>query len=87
MDAHAHYQLLRVKLDLSKYAEAGYTLSMEPRLCYYTGDSEDHTRCAQREFSDPLSPLPSDSTWSRSWEVTDVRGGIIDLVWDVKPAA
>jgi pimeloyl-ACP methyl ester carboxylesterase len=87
MERNAHYQSMTVNLDLSKYEAEGYTITREPRFCYLPGDSEDHELCAQREFSDSLLQSPSSSTWKRTWELKDVRGGIIDLVWDVKPPA
>ena len=88
MDPKAHYRRMRLQLDLQKYAEAGYTLDPEPRVCYYEGDNtEDHELCTQRKEGKPLPSLPGDSAWLRTWELTDVQGGIVDLVWDVKPPA
>jgi hypothetical protein len=90
MEPNAHYQKLRITLDLRAYQAAGYTFSPEPRLCYYPGDSQDHELCAQRQnkVADSLPPLPGDSPWLRTWELHDVLVGIVDLVWDVRvPAA
>ncbi len=87
MDPKAHYQRMRFQLDLQKYAAAGFTFSTEPRMCYFTDDTEDHELCAQRQFGDPLLPLlPLDSPWLRTWELTDIQGGIVDVVWDFKTA-
>ena len=86
MDPQAHYQRMTFQLDLQKFAAAGFTISTEPRLCYYTGDSEDHELCKQREFGDPLTPLAPDSPWLRKWELGNIQGGIVDVMWDLNPA-
>ena len=86
MDPQAHYQLMTFQLDLQKFAAAGFTFSTEPRLCYYTGDAEDHELCAQREFGEPLRFVASDTPWLRKWELTNIQGGIVDVVWELNPA-
>jgi pimeloyl-ACP methyl ester carboxylesterase len=88
MDPRAHYQRFRFTLDLTEYEAAGYSFNPEPRLCYYPGEAEDHSLCDKREEVEAWPPLPADSAWLRSWELEDVQGGVVDLVWDVKaPAA
>jgi pimeloyl-ACP methyl ester carboxylesterase len=87
MDPSAHYQRFRFTLDLSAYNTAGYTFNPEPRLCYYIDDTEDHDLCDKREDGTPYASLPSDSPWLRTWELEAVQGGVVDLVWDLKPPA
>ena len=83
IDRVARYKLFRFTLDLQAYREAGYAVSSEPAMFYYSQDNDDHALCAQRGGEKPLPPLPDTNSWFRTWEMTDVNGGVIDLVWDV----
>ena len=89
MDPSAHYRLFRFTLDLRAYQAAGYTFSPEPRLCYYPGDTEDHDLCEMRKNApgEPHPPQPAESPWFLTWELEGVQGGVVDLVWDLKPPA
>lgn len=87
-DVHLHlrrdryYRTVRISLDLTKYLAAGWTVSQEPHLHFHPEDPEDHDMCAPRGLGKRVPPLTADhGNWT--WEVHDVRQGVVDLMWDV----
>jgi hypothetical protein len=81
-------RLYRLRLDLREFGKAGYALSRPPAFFFYNQDVEDHDLCNQRVGEDPLAPVAGDDPWVSTWEIGDVHGGVVDLMWDViKPAA
>jgi pimeloyl-ACP methyl ester carboxylesterase len=87
MNANARYKLFRFILNLLGYREAGYQMSQGPDMFYYPQNIMDHTLCTNRVGETPLPYLPGTEPWLRTWEIPNVRGGVIDLVWDVKKLA
>ncbi len=87
MRANAHYKLLRFQLNLKDYHDTGYALSPAPQLYFHTQNVMDHKLCANRVFEDPIAPLPGGEPWLCAWEIQDVKGGVVDLIWDVKKQA
>ena len=88
MKANAHYRLFRMTLNLKAFHDAGYTISPEPNLYFYDQNIADHKLCALRELRSPLPALPTTAApWLRTWEVPEVYGGVLDVVWDLVPPA
>ena len=79
-----NYKLVRFTLDLTKYRDLGYQLVPEPSFYFYEADAEDHKLCNSRSRSISLPPVPGSDPWLRTWEVENIRCGVIDLIWDVK---
>ena len=53
--------------------------------CAATMGSVTATRlCKSRSRSNPRPPVPGTEPWLRTWEVENVRCGVIDLIWDVR---
>ncbi|HEX4007742.1 MAG TPA: alpha/beta fold hydrolase [Acidobacteriaceae bacterium] len=77
----------RFTLNLKDFGNAGYALSQEPTMYFYGQDVVDHDLCDQRVGETPLPPVAGDDPWNRTWEMADVRGGVVDLAWDVKKPA
>jgi hypothetical protein len=87
MKANARYKVFRFILNISGYQAAGYKLSQEPAMYFYPQNIMDHTLCTQRVGETPLPYLPAAEPWLRTWEIPDIKGGVVDLVWDLgKPA-
>jgi pimeloyl-ACP methyl ester carboxylesterase len=84
MNSFANYKLVRFILDLTKYRDRGYQLGPEPSFYYYEEDAEDHRLCNSRSRSNPRPPVANADPWLCAWEVENIRGGVIDLIWDVK---
>jgi pimeloyl-ACP methyl ester carboxylesterase len=88
MNVNARYKLFRFTLNLKDYQSAGYQLSQDPQICFFPQDVEDHTLCANRVGETPLAYVPSADPWLRTWEIPDIiKGGVVDLTWDVKKPA
>src|SRR5271166_3489253 len=87
MKANAHYRLFRFILNTKAYQDAGYQLSQDPSMYYHPQNIMDHSLCRNRVGETPLPYLPSTDPWQRTWEIHDVKGGVVDLVWDVKKPA
>jgi hypothetical protein len=85
MNPKANYKKIRFTLDIADYRAAGYEISKEPALYYYEQDTMDHDLCKYRVLEDPL-PYVSEASnpWLRTWEISDIRGGVIDVVWDYR---
>lgn len=84
MKANARYARFRFTLDLSAYRDAGFEISQEPSLYFHPQNIMDHTLCTHRLGETPLPPLAATDAWLRTWEIANVRGGVVDLVWDVR---
>jgi len=87
MKANARYKLLRLILNLKDYKDAGYEISQDPSVYLHPQNIMDHTLCTSRVGETPLPYLPSTEPWLRTWEIPDIKGGVVDLVWDVKKPA
>ena len=78
----------RFTLNLKDFGSAGYALSGAPTMYFYGQDVVDHDLCDQRVGENPLPPVAGGDPWVTTWEMAEVRGGVVDLAWDVKkPAA
>ena len=84
MKANARYKLFRFTLNLEDYHDAGYTISPEPLLYFHPRRIMDHQLCNFRNPEEIVAPLPGPNPWLRTWEVADVQGGVIDVVWDIR---
>jgi pimeloyl-ACP methyl ester carboxylesterase len=84
MKTDARYKLFRFTLNLQAYQNAGYHLSQVPDMFYYPQNIMDHNLCTNRVGEIPLPYLPSTDPWLRTWEIPNINGGVVDLVWDVK---
>lgn len=84
MKANAHYRLFRVILNLEDYQNAGYEISQDPSMYFYAQNIVDHDLCKHRDIGTPLPHLPSSGPWLRTWQIANVKGGVVDLIWNVK---
>lgn len=84
MDPKANYGRIRFTLDLEPYRTAGFHLTTQPAFYYYEQDTMDHTLCRYRSLGTPVAPIAGEqgSPWRTVWELANVRGGVIDVVWD-----
>ncbi len=75
-----YYQLLVYTLDLTAYGRAGYRITRVPRLLLE--DAKDH-RCEDiwESPSFEATSWMEEGVWT--WEIPQVRGGAIGLVWDL----
>ena len=87
MKANARYRLFRFILNLKAYQTAGYEISQEPGMYFHPQNLRDHVLCTNRVGEDPVASLPSADPWCRTWEIPEIKGGVVDLVWDVKKSA
>jgi hypothetical protein len=85
MKSNARYKLFRFTLNLKDYEKAGFGIDAEPSLYYHPQNIMDHKLCSSRIFESPLACLFSADPWLRSWEIVDVVGGVVDIVWDFVP--
>jgi len=84
---NARYKVYRFTLNLQAYGDAGYQLAPQPSMYFYPTDVGDHSLCDARDNQEPLPPVASANSWVRTWEVPNVRGGVLDIVWDIKKPA
>jgi pimeloyl-ACP methyl ester carboxylesterase len=87
MKANGRYKLFRFILNLKGYQDAGYEISQDPNMYFHPQNIMDHTLCRSRVGEAPWPYLPSTDPWLRTWEIPDIKGGVVDLVWDVKRPA
>lgn len=87
LKANARYKLFRFILNLKGYQDAGYEIAQEPSMYYHPQNIMDHTLCTNRVDATPLAYLPPPEPWFRTWEIPDIKGGVVDLVWDVRKPA
>jgi hypothetical protein len=83
----ANCKLFRLTLDLSAYQDAKYTITPEPTLSYRKQNANDRTLLKDRGSQTLLAPLASSTPAIRTWEMQDVRGGAVELTWDLQPPA
>ena len=84
---HSHYRRLVYVLDLSAYVAAGYRVSQGPQFYLQPEDVPHGAMCRNRGARDPLAWHESPADGIYRWEFTHVRKGVVDIVWDVAPAA
>lgn len=80
---NARCRVYRFILNLRDYGEAGYTISVPPRMFFFPQDVMDHELCNQRVGEKPLPLAHGDDPWIFTWQVENIRGGVVDLAWDV----
>jgi pimeloyl-ACP methyl ester carboxylesterase len=94
-DVHFHlgkhqsfFKNLRYVLDLRAYVNAHYDVVLPPRLYFHSQDNGHSALCKQRVLDEPLASEPGSEPGVWQWELQDLQGGVVDMVWDVKePAA
>ena len=72
-------------LKLSAYVAAGYTIPQPPTLYRHPRDPGDCGLCEARRLGDEEKPASVDGSGVWTWEFADVRQGVVDIVWDVRP--
>jgi len=80
----ANCKLFRLTLDLSAYQNAGFTITPEPTLYYREQNATDRTIREDRGSEQVLQPIATPSPEVRTWEITDVRGGAVEITWDIR---
>jgi pimeloyl-ACP methyl ester carboxylesterase/cation transport regulator ChaC len=91
-DFHMHlgrqsvFRRVCFEVDLSAYRAAGWDIAA-PRLYFHPVDSGDHTLCLKREKINPDPPKEVDASGFWKWELEFVTEGVVDIVFDVTPAA
>ncbi|HEX2162746.1 MAG TPA: alpha/beta fold hydrolase [Thermoanaerobaculia bacterium] len=81
-DDRAYFKAVRVRLDLSAYLGAGWRSTKPPRLYHHPRDEGHSQLCEGRRFGTSV-PATADGGGRWSWELANLRGGVLDLVWDV----
>jgi len=88
-DMHEHlgrrqgyYRSVRLSLDLTAFLDSGYTVSAAPHL-YYTQEDRGHDDMCYRRSRDVPVPCASQRPGVWVWELTEIWGGIVDLVWEL----
>ena len=71
-------------LRLSDYVAAGYAIS-QPILYRHPHDPGDCGLCEARRLGNQEAPKTADASGVWTWEFADVRQGVVDIVWDVRP--
>jgi hypothetical protein len=87
MKPDACYRLFRFILDLEDYQKTDYKISQDPNMYFHPQDVMDHELCEKRGLGEPLPCLQSPVPWLRTWEIQNVKGGVVDLVWNVQRPA
>jgi surfactin synthase thioesterase subunit len=80
---HSYYRAMTYVLDLAAYADAGYAVD-EPQFFLDPKDVQHNELCAERAAREPL-PAIHDRPAVYRWELQNVRQGVVDIVWNVKP--
>ena len=73
----------RPRLDLSSYLAQGWKMANEPKLYFHPEDLGDHQLCAMRDLENPLAPVQVDPSGIWNWNIQNVPGGIVDVIWDL----
>ncbi|HEX9892203.1 MAG TPA: alpha/beta fold hydrolase [Actinomycetota bacterium] len=81
----SYYEAMSFQVDLTKYVEAGWTITRPPTLYFHPEDTGDHDICAMRVLDRPQDPVEADPAGRWRWELGHVREGIVDMTWDVAP--
>ncbi len=80
----AHYRKLTYELDLSQYLALGYAVTSAPVLYWHPKDPGNCKGCKDlRSHSKPIQVVAENVQGIWRWELTGVREGVADLVWDV----
>jgi pimeloyl-ACP methyl ester carboxylesterase len=88
-DVHFHlgkqsyYKTIKYSVDLSSYLAAGYQISHTPTLYLHRNDFKNHDLCAQRGHGTPVEPVNSQEPGIFTWELQNIRQGVVDIVWDI----
>jgi pimeloyl-ACP methyl ester carboxylesterase len=78
-----YFKTVRLSIDLSAYMKAGWTVSDTPKLYHHLLDEGHSQLCNQRQFGQPIPARSADPSGVWIWELTNLRGGVIDAIWDV----
>jgi pimeloyl-ACP methyl ester carboxylesterase len=81
---HSHYRQLVYVLDLSAYVTAGYAISSGPDFYLNPDDVPHGDMCRSRGARAPLAATSNPSPGVFRWELSDIRKGVVDIVWDVR---
>jgi pimeloyl-ACP methyl ester carboxylesterase len=80
----AHYRQCRITLDLRAYLAAGYDVHPEPKMCFFPQDAG---KCqdleGMRALTEPWKSSQFDGAGTWRWELQDIEGGAVDVVWDL----
>jgi hypothetical protein len=79
-----HIKRLHFELDLRSYLAGGFSLSKPPMLFLYPHDVPDHSLCGERQHGEPLPSQDTASVGRWTWQIDSLRGGVLDLIWDLK---
>jgi pimeloyl-ACP methyl ester carboxylesterase len=87
LGTESHYQRIRVRLDLSAYLAAGWTIKDPPRVHLHARDPKDHDLCVHRAFAAEVPCAKAgDADGVFEWELHGIADGVLDAVWDLEPA-
>ncbi len=87
MKEDARYKVFSFSLNLKDYRDAGLVLSSEPTLYFHPHKLFDPQLETLHDPDEIVVPLPGTDSWQRTWEIANVHGGVIEVVWDVKKPA
>ena len=82
--ANAIHRLMRFTLDLRAYHAAGFGLDPAPSFFYRPQNAVDSTIRSDTDPATLQPPLPSADPWLLTWELANVTGGAVHVVWDVR---
>ncbi len=77
-----YYKKVRISLDLTAYLSGGWTLTKVPALYHHPRDVEHSQLCTQRLLGEPVPWHEGQPEGIRTWELANLRGGIVDVIWD-----
>lgn len=83
LDKDCYCKVRKYRLDLTSYITQGFSITGIPKLYFHSGDLEHSEICKQRGYGREIAPTQIDGSAIWDWELIKVRGGVIDLVWDV----
>ncbi len=77
-----YFKKVRLSLDLTAYRSADWTFTKVPALYHHPRDVTHSDLCDQRLLGEPVPEheVQPEGIWT--WELTNLRGGIVDLIWD-----
>lgn len=87
LDLHTHIRHLLFRVDLSAYLAAGFRVEPAPQLHFLAQDRATCEEC-NRILDQP--PVPCAKLHRRGiweWRLSDLRGGVLTVQWDVVKAA
>jgi hypothetical protein len=77
------YKKIRLRLDLTAYLEAHWSITVEPKLCFLHEEVEHDDYCKMRVRSELAEDPSARTEGAWTWELEDVRRGVLDVAWDV----